>query len=170
MLESSSENGWIMDTYLINYFLSFFSPKPFFPVLILMPAYSQSCSYSGQYSSTGITVHVHDQQINLRDDIWTGVQIFIFSRLSKQLSQLSYFSDFYIMSCKIEQLSTCLSHSFLPFQGSVEWWSQFAYRVLNHAGKETEPAATQVEHWSPWLMLCTAMAKLHHTLCSENIS
>lgn len=136
-----------------------FSPKPFFSILILMPAYSQSCSYSRQYSNTGITLQV--QQINLRDYVWTGVQIFIFSRLSKQFGQLFYFSGFYIMPCKMEQLSACLSHSFFPFQWPVEWWSQFAYRILNpHVEKEIEPATTQAEQRSPRIMLCTAMAKL----------
>lgn len=161
MLECSSENGWIMDTHLINYFchffpqtiLSYFDPNAcIFSVMLLL----KTVIYID--SNTGITVQV--QQNNLRDYVWTGVQIFIFSRLSKQFGQLSYFSDFYIMPCKREQLTACLSHSCFPFQWPVEWWSQFAYRILNpHAEKEIEPAATQAEQRSPRIMLCTAMAK-----------
>jgi len=49
----------------------------------------------------------------------------------------------------------------------------FACRVFNLlAEKEIEPAATEVENLSPWLVLytTTALAKLQHSPCSERFS
>lgn len=106
------------------------------------------------------------QKVNLR----TMVHIFPFSRPSKELGQISHLSDFYVMTYIIEQFAELLSHTFHLFWGPLAWRSLFACRVFNlHAEKEIEPAATQVENLSPWLVLYTAMAlaKLQHNPSSE---
>lgn len=112
----------------MNSFLFFL--RPLFLILCLLPVYSQSCPYSRHNKFTSATMPMRNfmprQKVNLR----TMVHIFPFSRPSKELGQISYLSDFYVMTNIIEQFAELLSHTFCLFRGPLAWRSLFACRVL----------------------------------------